>query len=220
MYNKLSLKSKKNRNKKLICFVGIDGSGKTTQAINLVNELNNNNIKSIYMRPRYELIDYLPITFRKIVKNKINIRQIVVSDDISHSKRYSASKYKIFFLLSLLFYSILSYQIVIRTSLKYANVICDRYFYDWFFSLEDSKMKHIIRLLPKPNIIIFLDIPFSVAFSRMTSILDKNLPFLYYRKLRRWLYYLSYNNNCFIIAANNDVENIKSKIFNIVKSNL
>ena len=182
----------------LIVFTGIDGSGKTTQVELLVKSLQKDGIEVSYVWSRWE-----PFLLRPFIsmwkKNK--------SDGKGSTKDFHAAKDEkqkllnnpvIRYLWLLFFFIDYGFQIFrkIRIGLlKRQLIISDRIFYDsvidqainlgkrkdWLLNSLDSFWSRIF--FPKPDLVIYIDCPERIAFSRKTD-----APNLEYLLDRRRLY--------------------------------
>lgn len=204
----------KNKNNKFICLVGIDGSGKTTQSILLCNRFNSIGKKSIYIRPRYEILKYFPLLLKNIFLRFLSIRNSLVKESTNHhSEKYSIKK--ILFYYILLLYVKITYNLFIRTYLKKHMVISDRYFFDWFQNIDKVKNEQLMSKIPMPDYCIFLDIDPNDAKKRMSSEEDKNIDIEYFTNLRNYYLYLSKKHG-FIKINSNGITETNDFIFNCV----
>lgn len=163
----------------LICFVGIDGSGKTLQAEKLAEALSSLGIPCKYTWCRYSPRLLMPMV--KLAKRRI--RKTSGGSEyggFTSSKRRMLAKPGIGWLwlrVSLLEY-LLQVTLTVRTRLLGGRiVICDRYLYDALADLAinlDRTGKGLLgiarhplaRMFPKPARVYFLHVPPEVAFSR------------------------------------------------------
>jgi thymidylate kinase len=173
-----------------VCLIGIDGSGKTTQTLILCRELRERGIRCYCLRPRYELIKLLPSSIGRLVERYIHIRPKLKT---THKRRQVFPKIRktshviwISSALLLLAYATITYLLVIKPRLRGSVVICDRYVFDWFLGMNLTWSLALSRLLPKPDLSFFLDVPVTVAVSRMRSSIDKKISPSYYESLRKW----------------------------------
>lgn len=157
----------------LVCFAGVDGSGKTTHALELGRKLAARGVA-------YEYIHLQSVFLRFLIKAGGKIR---VKDGMrNHAGRASARqsigtriaksmKRKTLRLLlvidNLLFYC---HKVEVRDT---RILICDRYFYDSIASQESVDQKAIEILnhiygffLPHPDVIFFLDVESEIAHKR------------------------------------------------------
>jgi thymidylate kinase len=212
-----------------ICFVGIDGSGKTTHAIGLVKALAKQHLNSLYVRPRYELLRFLPVRIDRWVQKHFHIRSILAKDTrfadhgnsksiLLHSSEHGTHKAVISYLL--LVYALISYQLTIKRYSKRSYVVCDRYFFDWFFEADKPGSLALARLLPKPDLGFFMDIPVSLAYKRMTSKEDKFMALDYYESLRRRYISVSKMERFITIDSSKDFEKTKRLILQHTITNL
>ncbi len=186
------------RRGKLICITGIDGSGKTTLAKSINNDLKNEGLDSIYVYGRVVPIvsRFFMILGRKVMKSKP--KDIFVEYD-----KYTRYKKKVFHnsiiaeiykLAFLLDQSIVILVKIMPRMLCGKIVICDRYVYDTIITdlsvdlgYSDSQILDLTNkafsILPKPNIIFLIDIQEEIAFSR-----KHDVPHLNYLRDRRMKY--------------------------------
>ncbi len=180
---------------RLICFIGIDGSGKTTLSQNIVQEFERKNMDVKYSYSKFRPVFSKPIVvLGKYLFLKDNIREY---ENYSNSKRAQIRKHnllaKIYKKLILWDYYI---QIIYKIKLPLSRgkiVVCDRYVYDTAINdipREDNNKitvnQHIEEMLdfaPSPDLIFLIDLPESVAFQR-----KDDTPSLYYLKERREIY--------------------------------
>ena len=181
----------------LIYFMGMDGSGKTTQAKILKKELDHCGIKNKYTWNRFEpFLSYPCVALARmfLLKDK---------DAFLDYKSYTNNKNKLFKskVLSMLYIRVMLVDYFFQISFKVTipllmgiNVICDRYIYDTMVdlmvdsgnSLENVKKKinRFLFFIPKPNLVFFIDIPAETAFARKDDV-----PSIDYLVSRRNMYH-------------------------------
>ena len=162
-----------------ICFVGIDGSGKTLQAERLVSALRDRGILCDYTWCRYSprLLDPLNKLAKKLIRRKKGGSEYTA---FTSSKKGILRKPiigPVWLSLSLLDY-LMQVRSCFRGLLGGVKVlICDRFIYDMLADLAinfDRRGEGIIklarhplvRLFPKPDAVFFLDVPPGVAWDR------------------------------------------------------
>jgi len=214
---------KMRRKGALIFFIGIDGSGKTAHALTLCKELSEKRIRCTYVRPRYALFRLIPSVLREWVDRRPHIspRNITISCKTQKSSNgRSIGVLKILITIPLLVYAFITYFLTIRPLLDEFIVICDRFFFDWFYNMWGNVSTALIRLLPRPDIAFLLDVPVTIAFSRMHYALDRQIPLGYYESLRNWYLMLARQQGFFIVDSSGDFEEVKCIIKRHVVSTL
>ena len=162
---------------------GIDGCGKTTQAKMLVERLMEGGYKAMYVQPIFILLNILiqsknndvaPISPRKT-------RTSQMSNYDKREKRYFSKK---------LFMGLLGYPYALATYIfikvhlsRTKVVVCDRYFYQFFFDLFGDWSDKIIKIFPRPDIAFFLDGDLDIFYLRMDNSFDASVGRDYYKKV-------------------------------------
>lgn len=192
----------------LICFMGIDGSGKTTLARILLSILKSEDINAKYVWGAYDVILLRPLI--SLLKLHPNGRKKVLPSGAGFQN--SIRRNPIRGVIGSLYKSLvlLEYQFEIFLKINFplmlgTNIVCDRYVSDTVINLavnlgySQDEFKQLFRMVmsrcPKPNLVFFVDVPEEVAYSRKNDI-----PSLKYLKKRRQLYT--------ILAKENDATNL------------
>jgi dTMP kinase len=178
----------------LICFVGIDGAGKTLHALKLVRLLKMQNHDCKYVYGRWKpVLSYPFLAFLRLIGYSKNI----VKESRIYLKRYYGRSKPV----SLVWLFFIWIDVTISTffrvllPLKRGKiVICDRYVYDVVVDamadLEDDSLigkipfRLILVTTPKPEIVFLMDADESIAFAR-----KKDTPSVDYLRIRRKLYF-------------------------------
>jgi thymidylate kinase len=195
------------KNGVLICFVGIDGSGKTSHALALHKEFSNRNINSVYVRPRYALLRFVPSVLRRRVQLDSSFSPRLITISSGNRKALKIRRFLKVPLTAMLFaYAFLTYFLCIRPLLRNSIVVCDRYFFDLFYNLWGDSSLALVRMLPSPDAAFVFDVPVAVGFSRMHSEDDKRISQEYYNKLRRWYLRLARQEKFIVVDSSSDFE--------------
>lgn len=158
----------------MICFTGVDGSGKTTHAKALIKYLTESGCSCKYVwgasRP---ILSYAFFVFTRVLGYWKKTRKNAYTDPLEHAPRNLAKKLAILWQ----FFLFLDFQIKatakIRLPLALGKVVvCDRYFYDLLMELQRSNvpsdrfMVILSKTLPRPLVTFLLDVPESLACQR------------------------------------------------------
>ena len=195
----------------LIVFIGIDGSGKTTQAKLLVDSLNQDGLCVSYVWNRWE-----PLFLLSLIKRwKHNVTKHATTNELADNELaelnsdFNRIKYKKQKLLNnpvlrwlwlISFFADYGLQVFVKVRLRLLKkclVISDRTFYDsvidqainlgekrdWLLNSLDSFW--IKFFFPNPDMVIYIDCPEEIAFSRKR---DERTPNIEYFIERRKLY--------------------------------
>lgn len=207
----------------LICFTGIDGSGKTTLSKDLVVSLNQKGVKCKYVYARLNPIILKPFI---IIGGRIFLRKENISynySDYSSTKKTAIKKHSF---LSGFYQKILLFDYTIQIFFKVKlplvfgkNVVCDRYVYDTVITdlsvdmrYSKDKVLELInkshRFFPEPDITFLIDVPEEIAFRR-----KNDTPSLEYLKDRRERYLeVGREYNMMLLDGSQTLEQLKDEI--------
>jgi thymidylate kinase len=201
---------------RLICFIGIDGSGKTTLSKNIVNNLVKKNYNCVYNYGRVK-----PVISRMLmaIGRTFFLRRpkSAIYTDYTNYTREKKEKlqnvfYKKLFISSLLIDQIIQLNYIIRLKkLSGTTIISDRYLHDTIITDIGSNLNYSadevvsliqfgLRFVPKPDLVFYVDIDEETAFSRKNDVPDVE-----YLRERRDLY-----KNCSRILKLNVIDGSKS----------
>jgi len=207
---------------KIIALIGIDGSGKTTQARLLYYALRKRKfkVKIIYagntgvsLGRKFSFYLSLPIDI-------ILHRLLDVHDNSALLKYRTFLRLKAFLLF--LNYLILVLPKILFYGRMYRVLIADRYVYDYIVSTILQKkyfrslIKILLRIVPKPKVTLLLDVDSLIALHRKNA--EKTLGEL--RLLRSIYLHLIANMNGIIIDASKSKIETFRDIMKIVKPSL
>ncbi len=154
-----------------IIFFGPDGSGKTTQADMLVNELRRNEIKTkkLWLRSLHTLA----FLISKFAMHVLGLKTVYeFREKYSHRRSFRTIWYAIEF-VSILPLVVFRLRIPLMRGYR---IVAERYVIDWIVSLSyvsrnesliDSKLaKMALSLLPKDSLLIYVDASYDAILSR------------------------------------------------------
>lgn len=182
---------------RFICFIGIDGSGKTTLAKSVGEALSTkgNNFTYVWASIDARLLKpFMKIGRSLFAKGKSKEKDY---PGFSMEKRKRFSKHRILFLpykfLLFLDYAPQVFRKVVFPLLRGRRLVSDRYVYDTVINMGlnmkyDSpkvvrSIKSFLSIFPRPDITFLIDVPEEVAFSRKDEILA-----IEYLEERRYIY--------------------------------
>jgi len=185
-----------HKRKFFICFTGMDGTGKTTQAKRLVETLNGKGIKCHYVWNTYQNFFMKPLI---IIARLLFFRgKDAFQDysDYSHTRsgilgsRFVSKPYEWLVLFDYLCQTLVR---IIIPRLLGKSIVCDRYLYDVVINLhldlgysrdKGKKLLHSLqRILPRPDMVFVIDIPPEVGIQRKNDV-----PSIEYLEIRRDIY--------------------------------
>ena len=208
----------------LVCFVGIDGSGKTTLAKGISKELNKENFDTIYIYGR--IVPIISRFFMSLGRTIVLRRK--KNDIFTDYQGYSKQKKQLFnkgffsnaFKWMILFDHILQINFKIKTRLLMGKiVICDRYIFDTVITdiaanincdvAESTNLiKKTFHFIPKPDYLFYINIPEEIAYERKNDV-----PHLDYLIERKKLYdALEQSFEVIELDGTDKVDEISSKV--------
>lgn len=206
----------------LICFTGIDGTGKTTLSKALVESLNKKGVKCKYVYAREKPFILKPFM---LVGNSVFLRGMGISknySEYSNTKRKAVEKHSF---LSRVYQQILLFDYILQIFFKVKlplmvgkNIVCDRYVYDTVINdiprSDDSignirrLLKKCFRIAPKPDIAFLIDLPEEIAYQR-----KNDTPSIGYLKERRKVYLeVGKEYGMIILDGSKSLEELKNSI--------
>lgn len=214
------IKAKKIR----VCILGIDGSGKTSVALELLRLLQAENINCAYIHHEFTLLNLLP----KILK--INLQNCASYVSLSRNRlELNDDKNKLnivnmivacVFALGVVLNSLLGIIFEERAHRDKKVIIYDRYFYDHlipYYYLIPHWLKILcLRIIPQPDLILYLEVDPQIAKERKK---EDDLNF-YILQQERISYFVNnyYLKKIYCIDANQQVNQVVDRIIKIITS--
>ena len=212
-----------------VCFMGIDGSGKTSHAKTLVKSLKQKGIRCRYVWGRWTPRLLKPLEFI-LKKFYFRSKKIYTSDYDEYTmqkrriiaNRPSALIWQYLVLLDYFFQFLWKIRLPL---LLRKTIICDRYIYDTLVDLmvnsnlsgeetEGMFTSRFLSLFPKPDLILLLDVPEEVACIR-----KGDLELINYLADRRKIYLkLNHVLQGLVLDNSQNFFEIQVAIMNAVKS--
>ncbi len=217
----------------LICFTGIDGSGKTTQAKLLLDWLTSKGIRSTYIWSRGEVLTIRSI-FLFFGRKALGTSARKIANDKKSYSEYQSRKSKLMEnpLVRMLWSAMTRFEHILQINLGIRRklgeggvVVCDRYLWDSTIDmavlnkkgtawLTGWQNKVLWKLVPRPTLTFFIDIPPQEAMRRKDDI-----PSLEYVSRRAELYqYLASVDSFTVIDGCEEPAAIQNKIIEKVES--
>jgi thymidylate kinase len=162
----------------LACFVGIDGSGKTTVAKALHESLSKADIPSTYVWCGWRGFEsWLFKPFAMTTKNAM------IKHGNTEGIETAYAKIPFFDCLTWLDYFIRVCPLLVVASFRNTVVVTDRYVYDVIVGLHEAgSASHrivvwLLNLFPRPTVVFYIKVPPELAYARKEDI--PSLEFLY-----------------------------------------
>lgn len=194
----------------IIAIIGPDGSGKTTQAKMLVDQLKRDGCNVDYVHV-YDLLFDIFRPLRKIKINKIGPRNFRNGHSKNNKTRSNFTRLFIGFFG--IIYATISYIYIAVFLSNDKTVICDRYFYQFFFDLFGNYAEKIAKIFPRPDKTFLLHGTVEQFYSQMTDPIDKTFSNEYYGNLIKFYGKLSTELDFVIIDATNNKNEINQIIY-------
>lgn len=193
----------KSKNGLFICFIGIDGSGKTTQAKALAKAMEKDGLRSEYLWGGFEPTiakPFIAIARRLFLHGKNMFldyeAHLDTVRDLSKN-RFLSTTYHLMTSIDCFINSFWKIKIPLMQG---KTIICDRYIYDIvadhaidsnYSSQQIRKtLKLYLRFFPTPDILFLIDLPEDIAYQRKDDI-----PSLHFLSERRKAYLSIANGN-------------------------
>jgi len=184
----------------IVAIVGIDGSGKTTQAKLLLEKLTKKNYNALCVNPIYLIV---PFRFKRVPSP----RKIKTSTSIGSLNWFLKMLCKFLGF----WYSMLSILLVLVLSTR-KIVVCDRFFYQFLYDIYVKKEKKLIKFLPQPHLTFYLDGDMNTLYSRMDDF-DVQISREYYLNLKEFFDDLSIEYSFIKVNAALPKEEVSNIIF-------
>lgn len=183
----------------ILAIEGLDGSGKTTQSKMLVQRLNGAGHEAVYIRPLHLFI-------------KGDSASARISPRRARTAGANIFK-KILLAISGYFYALACYLKMRLGSGRGKVIVCDRYFYQFFFDLFGRFGARIPAIFPRPDIAFFLTGEPEAFYARMTSPSDRAIDRGYYQMTGKLFDILSEKYGFIKIDAGLSQEEVNDAIF-------
>jgi thymidylate kinase len=169
----------------LICFTGIDGSGKTTLAKSIVEHYQRKGLPAKYVYARYQLKIAKPIV---LIANKLFLRKYNLNTDYVQYKKQKQKLNQRFKILSSVYLYLLLMDYIIQLIYKIRMpllqkkvIVCDRYIYDTIitdfavdmnFSREKTVqlLERCFSVISRPDLLFYVCVDENVAYNRKDDV--------------------------------------------------
>ena len=202
----------------IIAIEGLDGSGKTTQAKLLTQRFKKEGYRAKYLRTILMLSNVLSALTNTKMENILPSPRRIRTKEGNPLNRQRGIFFGIrgFFMgVFGYFYAVLSYVVIVYYS-RNTIVVCDRFFYHFFFDLFGKWSRNLTRIFPKPDICFFLDCDLDILYSRMTTYSDRQTSKEYFKEVNSFYSDISTRYNFVKIDATLN----RDEINNIIVSHI
>jgi hypothetical protein len=175
----------------------------------LVDRLKKEGHKAIYVRPISILMSSLPFWNHNDL-NKISPRIFRTSTAIDNARIHQFKNY--FMCILGYLYAFISFILIKLLSIN-RIVVCDRYFYQFFFDLFGKYSKYILIIFPGPDIVFFLEGSLDALYLRMVNPYDASVRKEYYIDIMNLYKYASKKYKFFKIKSHIDKNLISDEIY-------
>jgi len=188
----------------VIVIEGPDGSGKTTQSTLLERRLGRAGYDVTRVQPVYELLDSLPFEFEPTTTPR----------EQRHADQQRSIRSLVLKPLGLT-YAVCA-TLFLMVAYRNSILVCDRYFYQYFFDLVGEYGVVVSQLFPTPALTILLLGDQSVLRERMDEF-DRSAERAYHDAVREFYETLARELDPVCIDATDDPESINDEIFETVE---
>ena len=142
---------------RLIALEGADGTGKTTQSLLLVDRLQSMGFRATYVRPVFLMLDPWEHGSTKLAEF-VSPRTRRLRAGLG-GRGHPARPSVVGILARLLgyLYAMAFYGLLRARYRGEEFVVCDRFFYQYFYDLYGPTAVKLARAFPKPNLMVWLD---------------------------------------------------------------
>jgi thymidylate kinase len=173
---------------RVICIIGPDGTGKTTQVKMLIKYLKENGYNYEYRWMRFHHFISLPVLALARILGLTEIQQLPNGKKIGYHHFYKSKLISNLYMISLYLDTLLAmvFKIYIPIKIRKKYIICDRFIYDTLvdlivdldnFEILDSMLGRLfLKLIPKDCLVIMLLAPYEKIRDRRVDLkYDKSL---------------------------------------------
>lgn len=210
---------------RLICIIGPDGTGKTTQAKMLIDKLKKEGIDCEYKWFRFHHFFSLPLLALARLMGLSEVKTLKSGRKIGYHYFYESkvisSLYSMLLLLDTFIFALAKIYIPVKIFKK--TIVCDRFVYDTLVDLMTSTGNYsiynttigklFVRLIPKESKIVMLIADEDVLRKRREDIMEDkalNLKIKLYKKLTQEF-------NIPMIDASLSVEEVQDNLMRVIK---
>lgn len=156
----------KGRNRVFVCFIGPDGSGKSTISSLVLDAMQDIFDDRIYFHGHFGILPTLS-DFLQSTKKQNKSEEKPITDKPTSLGKFPAAVMIVYYSLEYL----LGFFFIKIHRRKYDLVVFDRYYYDYAiqpgpFTMDSLFLKALLIGIPKPDIIVFLKSPAVTIYNR------------------------------------------------------
>lgn len=203
----------------VVAIVGVDGCGKTTQAKMLVDSLRKGGYDAVCVEPVFLLLRFLAKSQYENLLSLLSPRRERTSTAAREQGEFLPMTRILMGILGYL-YALITYLLISSQSSGRRIVVCDRFFFQFFFDLYGESADSIVEAFPKPDITFVMNGDLDCLYERMRSPSDIATGREYYLQVKSLLERISRRHGFIHIDAEEDRDVVGRRLLSHITNEL